>query len=290
MTIEPRFAEVKCLSPAGFHAMAYAEWGDPKSPDAVICVHGLGRVGRDFDYLARKLAPRWRVICPDVAGRGRSEWLRDPRFYTVPQYAADMVALIARLDVAQVSWVGTSMGGQIGLALAGQAGSPLRRLVLNDVGPRVGEAAIKRITEYFGAPVRFADIDQATDYIATISKSFGLTTRAEWRSITETAIRRDGDAWVLHYDPAIAQLVRAVTPEQIAGAETAMWALYDQIKCPTLVLRGAESDLLSRATTDEMAQRGPRASVVEFAGVGHAPMLMNDEQADAVARFLDGAD
>jgi pimeloyl-ACP methyl ester carboxylesterase len=287
--MQPRMASVKCLSPVGFHRMAYTEWGDADNPAVLVCVHGLTRVGRDFDVIARALVPRWRVVCPDVVGRGRSDWLRDPKYYQVPQYAADMVALIARLGVEQVDWVGTSMGGLIGLSLAGQPGAPIRRLVLNDVGPRLDVAALTRIGDYVGRPLRFANLDQATDYIASISAPFKLRDRGQWRAITETALRRDGDAWVLHYDPAIGLPFKSVTADAAASGEAALWALYDRIACPTLVVRGAESDLLTRATADEMGQRGPRPRVVEIAGVGHAPMLMEDDQIRIVADFLNEA-
>jgi pimeloyl-ACP methyl ester carboxylesterase len=197
-----------------------------------------------------------------------------------------MVALIARLDVDAVDWVGTSMGGLIGLSIAGQPGSPIRKLVLNDIGPTIDAAAVKRIGEYVGQPLRFADVEQATNYITLVSAPFGLKTRAEWREITETVIRRDGDAWVLHYDPRLALPFKAVTAEAAAAGEAALWKLYDRIACPTLLTRGAESDLLSFATAQAMTERGPRARLVEFDGVGHAPMFMHDDQIGAVRSFL----
>lgn len=266
--------------------MAYTDWGDAANPNVLVCVHGLTRVGRDFDLLAQALARRWRVVCPDVVGRGRSDWLRNPDFYQVPQYAADMVTLIARLGVDQVDWVGTSMGGLIGMYLAGQPGAPIRSLVLNDVGPRIDAGALARIGDYLGRPLRFADVDQATDYIAAISAPFKLRSRAQWRAITETVLRRDGDGWVLHYDPAIAIPFKDATPEAAAAGEAALWELYDAISCPTLLLRGAESDLLTPATAREMQQRGPRPQLIEVEGVGHAPMFMDDDQIRIVADFL----
>jgi pimeloyl-ACP methyl ester carboxylesterase len=281
-----RTGEVLCLSPAGFHRMRWTEWGDADNPRVLVCVHGLTRVGRDFDRLAAELAPRYRVVCPDVVGRGHSDWLRDPAHYHVAQYAADMVTLLARLDAQTVHWVGTSMGGLIGMTLAGQPGSPISRLVLNDVGPALDVAALQRIGSYVGKPVRFADVDEATDYITSISLPFALRTRDEWRSITETVIRRDGDGWVLHYDPGLSLAFQDITPQKTAAAEAMLWHVYDGVSCPTLVLRGESSDLLSRATATAMSQRGPRARVVEIAGVGHAPMLMHDEQIARVRDFL----
>jgi pimeloyl-ACP methyl ester carboxylesterase len=287
---EPRRGRVKCLSPAGLHEMAYVEWGDPRSERVLVCVHGLTRVGRDFDRLARAMADRYRVVCPDVAGRGASEWLRDPQFYGVPQYVADMVTLIARLDVPVVHWVGTSMGGLIGMTLAGQPGTPVTRMVVNDVGPALDAAALIRIADYVGKPVRFASVEQAVDYIMAISVPFGLKSRDEWRAITETVIRAvhdaQGDGWVLHYDPAIGLPFRNITPEIAAAGERALWAAYDRIACPVLLTRGATSDLLSPATAKAMTERGPKAKLVEFAGVGHAPMFMHDDQIAVVREFL----
>jgi pimeloyl-ACP methyl ester carboxylesterase len=286
MSIAPRFDSVQCLSPAGLHRMAYAEWGDPHNPRVLVCVHGLTRLGRDFDRLARAMADHYRVVCPDVVGRGRSDWLRDPMHYGVPQYVSDMVTLVARLNAQSVHWVGTSMGGLIGMSLAGLADSPVSRLVINDVGPRLDAAALTRIGSYVGRPVRFATPEEAIDYVAEVAAPFGLRTRDEWREITEPALRADGDGWVLHYDPLIGVPFGAVTPKSAAAAEAAMWGLYDSIRCPTLITRGAESDLLSRGTAEEMTRRGPRGRLVEFAGVGHAPMFFHDEQIAVVRDFL----
>lgn len=266
--------------------MAYAEWGDPENSRVLICVHGLTRLGRDFDRLARALAPEYRVVCPDVVGRGRSDQLRDPMHYGIAQYVADIVTLIARLNVERVDWVGTSMGGLIGIGLAGQANSPVRRLVLNDVGPRLDAAALLRIGEYVGVPMTFTEIDDAVDYIATIAKPFGLTRREDWRELVEPGLKREGDRWTLHYDTRIAAPFKAVTPEKTAADEARLWSLYDGIRCPTLVIRGETSDLLSRATLQEMAKRGPRARTAEIPGVGHAPTLMLPNEIAVVRDFL----
>lgn len=274
--------------------MAYTEWGDAENPRVLVCVHGLTRLGRDFDRLARALASDYRVVCPDVVGRGRSDYLRDPMRYGVPQYVADMTTLIARLDVEHVDWVGTSMGGLIGIALAGQIAapykSPIQKLVINDVGPRLDAAAIARIGSYVGAPLSFTSVDQAVDYISAIAAPFGLTEREDWRELVEPGLKRDGAHWVLHYDPRIALPFRLSTPEQTSADEAALWSLYDNIRCPTLVLRGERSDLLSRATMTEMARRGPKARTVEIAGVGHAPTLMRAGEIAVVREFLLGAD
>lgn len=286
--LQPRCGFVRCLSPAGFHRMAYAEWGAQDNPQVLVCMHGLTRVGRDFDVLARALAGRFRVVCPDVVGRGASEWLRDPAHYQLAQYAADMTILLARLNVEQVDWLGTSMGGLVGMLLAAQPGTPIRRFVVNDVGPAIDAAALQRIGEYVGKSVRFASIEEATAYIRSVSAPFGLKTADEWRAITLTAIRRDGDGWVLHYDPRIGDAFRRVTAAQSAHAETSMWNLWDRIRCPTLLVRGAQSDLLSRETAAQMTRRGSAVTFVEFPDVGHAPMFMHDEQIAVVRDFLTG--
>ncbi len=277
---------VSCLSPAGLHRMAYREWGRADNPRVLVCVHGLTRVGNDFDRLARALCSAYRVICPDVVGRGASEWLRDARFYGVGQYVADMVTLLARLDADSVDWVGTSMGGLIGMTLAGQPGATIRRMVINDVGPTLDAAALARIGEYLGKPVRFASLDQAIDFVALVSAPFALRSREEWREITLPVIRADGEGWVMHYDPRIGEPFRAITPEAAAAGEAALWSLYQNIQAQVLLTRGAQSDLLSRATAQRMVETGPRARLVEFAGVGHAPMFMHDDQIGVVRDFL----
>jgi pimeloyl-ACP methyl ester carboxylesterase len=283
---EPHLHRVQCMSPAGLHAMAYAEWGDPANPNVLVCVHGLTRLGRDFDRLARAMTDRYRVICPDVVGRGRSDWLRNPAFYAVPQYVADMVTLIARLDVERVDWVGTSMGGLIGIALAGQPESPIRQLVINDVGPALGAAAIARIGSYVGQPVSFAGLEDAVDYVSMTAAPFGLKTREDWRELVAPTLRREGDRFVFHYDPAIATPFKSVTPEAAAAGEAAMWALYDRIAARTLLVRGAQSDLLTAETAAAMSTRGPRPLLVEVDGVGHAPTFMPADQIAFVRDFL----
>lgn len=283
---EPVTASVQCISPAGLHRMHYLQWGDPKNPRVLLCVHGLSRVGRDFAHLAQALCDRYRVVCPDVAGRGGSDWLRDPNAYAIGQYVSDMVTLIARLDAERVSWVGTSMGGLIGIALAGLPKAPVERLVLNDVGPRLEASALNRIGAYIGMPVRFASIDQATEYNRAIAAGFGMRSDAEWREITASVLKPDGDGYILHYDPAIGIPMRAMTPETVAAAEAWLWGLYDAILCPTLLVRGENSDLLSPATAVEMGRRGPRARLVTVPGVGHAPMFFDPAQIGLVKDFL----
>ena len=285
-SMDPRFRHVDCLSPAGFHRMAYVEWGDPDNPEVLMCVHGLTRMGRDFDRLARAMADRYRVVCPDVVGRGLSDWLREPAYYGIPQYASDMVTLIARLDVERIDWVGTSMGGLIGIALAGQAGAPIRQMVINDVGPRLGPVAIARIGSYVGQPVSFANLDEAVDYQSVAAAPFGLRTREQWRELVAPTLREVNGRLAFRYDPSIAIPFRNTTPEAAAAGEAATWALYDRITARTLLVRGAQSDLLTPETAAEMGQRGPRPRVVEVPEVGHAPTFMPAHEIELVRGFL----
>jgi pimeloyl-ACP methyl ester carboxylesterase len=206
--------------------------------------------------------------------------------YVLPTYVNDMVTLLARLNAQRVDWVGTSMGGLIGLGLASLEGSPVRRLVLNDVGPTVEPVSIERIRQYLGVPVRWSSVEEAADYLWSISESFGPHTREQWLALTVPQLKRDGDGYVPHYDPGIARPVAAMTPEIAAAGEAMLWQAYDRLRMPTLLLRGAESDLLSPATAQAMTQRGPRARLVEFQGIGHAPMLQQPDQIEAVREFL----
>jgi pimeloyl-ACP methyl ester carboxylesterase len=283
---EPRLDSVQCLGARGLHRMAYCEWGDPANPRVLVCVHGLARQGRDFDTLAQALSGHYRVVCPDVVGRGRSDWLVDPSGYQIPAYVADMVTLLARLNADEVHWVGTSMGGLIGLGLAALPKSPVRKLVLNDVGPTIEAAALQRIGAYLGQPLRWASVEEAADYLWSISASFGPHSREQWLALTRPMLKPDGDGFKLHYDPAIAAPLRAVTPEMAKAGEAMLWASYDALRCPTLLLRGADSDLLSSATAQAMTQRGPGARLHEFAGVGHAPTLIAPGQIEVVREFL----
>ena len=274
---------VRCASSAGLHRIAYREWGDPRGAQVLVCVHGLTRCARDFDALAGALSDRYRVVCPDVAGRGASEWLADPMLYQLPQYLSDMVTLIARLDVERVEWVGTSMGGLVGMALAAQPGTPVQKLVINDAGPVITKVSLKRIATYVGMAPVFPDIATAEKYVRAVNATFGPHSDAEWRFLTEVVVRSNADGTLrLHYDPKLAEPFRANMPEK----DLELWDLWDAIGCPTLVLRGAQSDLLTRGTCDQMAGRGPKAKVVEIPGVGHAPTLMHEDQIRIVREFL----
>lgn len=291
------------LSNSGFHRIHYTDRGDPAGGRVVICVHGLTRNCRDFDFLADALAGDFRVVCPDVAGRGRSDWLVNKDDYIYPQYLADMNALIARVSARpapsgwlgklgnflrrrygprQIYWVGTSMGGILGMLLAAMPGSPIRRLVVNDVGPLIPQASLQRLVAYLGKDPRFKTYEELEAYVRQISAPFGPLNDAQWRHLTVHGAKQHEDGnWGLSYDPEIAAPFR-----KSAVADVDLWKYWDAITCPTLLLRGAESDLLLAKTASEMQTRGPRPQMVEFAGVGHAPMLMTDEQIRAVREFL----
>jgi pimeloyl-ACP methyl ester carboxylesterase len=287
-TAEPRLRRVQCLDGRGLHRMAYWEWQSESGANdrVLVCAHGLARQGRDFDTLARAMRGGCRVVCPDVVGRGESDWLADPAGYQIQSYVADMVTLLARLDATSVHWVGTSMGGLIGMVLAALPDSPIERLVLNDVGPAIDAEGIARIGSYVGQPLTWASVDEAADYLQAISQGFGPHSRVQWLALTQPMLRRDGERWRLHYDPAIALALRAMTPAAAAAGEAALWAAYDAIRCPTLVLRGATSDVLSAATAAAMRERGPRAALHEFSEVGHAPTLVAPDQVGVVREFL----
>jgi pimeloyl-ACP methyl ester carboxylesterase len=281
--MQMRKNSVQCVSPFGLHRMAYSEWGAPDNPRVLICVHGLTRNGRDFDRLAGALAQHYRVICPDVVGRGQSGRLRNPAGYGVPQYAADMVTLIARLNVESVHWVGTSMGGLIGMALASMENTPIRKLLLNDVGPLITLESLQRIATYVGTDPTFTSFDEALAFVKLVSAPFGQLTDADWLHLTEHSVSQRSDGrWGFLYDPGIATPFKAT----FADKDIDLWPVYEQIKCPTLVLRGAESDLLPRETWRQMGERGPRAKLAEIQGVGHAPMFMTEEQISLARDFL----
>ncbi len=272
------------LGPHGFHKIAYTQWGDAHNKRALICVHGLTRGGRDFDFVAQALADDYRVACPDLPGRGHSHWLAVHADYGLPTYMNDMAMLIARLNVEEVDWIGTSLGGIIGMLLAAQPNSPIRKLVVNDIGAFTPRKAIQRIAEYVGTDPAFPDIAALEAYLRDVNAPFGPLSDAQWRHLAEHSARRDvqADAWHLHYDPGI-----AVPFKESADNDLDLWPVWESVSCPTLILRGAESDVLPKDTAEEMlTRRGPAAELIEFPGVGHAPMLMDPVQIQAVREWL----
>ena len=282
--LQPREHSFLSLSPHGFHRVAYFEWGHPASARTLVCVHGLTRNGRDFGALASALSDRFRILCPDMPGRGDSEWLRDPTDYGFPTYLSTIAALLTHAQVERVAWLGTSMGGLLGMALAAQPETPVTRLVINDVGPVLEPAALLRIAGYVGLDPVFDTFDALEAHIREVSAPFGALTDAQWSDLSRSTARRTPDGrWRLKYDPGIA------VPFHNASAPADLWSIWDAIRCPTLLLRGAQSDLLAPQTAAAMRSRGPKPQFVEFPGVGHAPMLLSAEQIAPVAAFLDEA-
>jgi len=265
--------------------MHYTDWGDAGNSRVVICVHGLTRNCRDFDFLARALQDDFRVICPDVAGRGRSDWLEDKNGYVNAQYLADMTVLIARITAngeKTIYWVGTSMGGIVGMQLAARGNTPIKKLVLNDVGMLVPKAALERIAGYVGKDPRFSTLPEMEAYLRSVSAPFGPLSDSQWRHLTLHGAKQYPDgSWGMRYDPSIG------TPFHKGSlADVDLSGYWDAIRCATLVLRGARSDLLRKDTALAMTQRGPKPRLVEFEDIGHAPMLMSEDQITVVRDFL----
>lgn len=296
------------LGDSGFHRIAYTEWGHPANPHVVVCVHGLARNSRDFDYLAAALTPECRVVCMDVAGRGDSEWLESKSEYTFSTYQSDAAAMLARASapagrnwlqgliggprVTKLDWVGTSMGGLVGMFLAARHGSPIRRLVLNDVGAMIPWSALFRMKGYITRGKRFASLDEVEAYLREVCAPFGPLTDEHWRHLARHGARRNGENFLeLRYDPKIGEGLHGhidpefpIGPDVLRGID--LWSVWSRIECPVLVLRGAESEVLLKKTLDEMRARKPDVEIVEFDGVGHAPALMSEDQIRVVKDFL----
>jgi len=272
------------LSAKGFHRIHYYDWGDRENTRVVICVHGLTRNGRDFDYLAQSLSREFRIVCPDIVGRGQSDWLESKQDYGYVQYMADMTALLGRVTAGgekKIYWVGTSMGALLGIIMAAMPNSPIRKLVVNDAGMLVPKAALERLAQYVGKDPRFASLEALEAHVRHISAPFGALSDEQWRHLTVHGAKQYPDGtWGFRYDPAIAN------PFNGELSDIDLSPYWDAVRCHTLLLRGADSDILLRETAEAMTQRGPKAQLVEFAAVGHAPMLMSDEQVQAVRRFL----
>jgi pimeloyl-ACP methyl ester carboxylesterase len=304
-----RVNSIACVNPTGLHRMAYYEWGDPDNDSLLLCVHGLTRTGRDFDAVAERLSKRFRVVCPDVVGRGLSDWLTQPLGYAVPQYAADMVTLIARLQPKTLHWVGTSMGGLIALSYAALVAQsqqrfrptpparlsasiadpvvPISRLVLNDVGPKVEAVSLARIGQYLAQDLQFESFEASVQYMKQTAASFGPHTDEQWATLTRHYfVPRDG-RWVKHYDPGIAMAFAGVSQELMTQGEQMLWGAYGCVNAPTLILHGKQSDLLTTDTVQKMVQINPQARAVVFDGVGHAPSLIVENQIQTVVDFIE---
>lgn len=284
MNPEPRIRHYLGLSSSGFHRLAYREWGAKEAGRTLVCVHGLTRNAQDFDDLAAAAAERgWRVVCPDVVGRGASDALADPTGYSFPQYLQDMTALLARLDVEKVYWVGTSMGGLIGMLLAAQPRNPLNSLVMNDIGPFLPQAALEQIADHAGQEQVWSDFASAAADLRQIHAGFGPLDDEQWRLLAERSVVQGEDGlWRRRYDPALGRAF-AEGPQ----TDVDLWALWDRLSLPVLVLRGGLSELLTAETAAEMAQRGPRAEVVDVPESGHAPALMRPSQIALILDWLE---
>ena len=289
-SLAPLFSRVmrqrffSALGPSGFHKVAYREWPGPAAAPTLICVHGLTRNGRDFDIVAEALSAHYRVVCPDMPGRGLSDYLPDSAQYNYSLYLADLAALIARLDAENLDWLGTSMGGILGIMMAATPGSPVRRLVVNDIGAVVAKAGLERIAGYVGLDPKFDDLDALADAMAANFAGSDQLPRATILRLAEGAARKLPDGrYGLAYDPHIGDVFKAAPPQDVD-----LWGVWDRITCPTLVLRGGVSDILSREVARAMTKRGPAAKLVEFAGVGHAPWLSSPDQIAPLRDFLLG--
>ncbi|MGV0982123.1 MAG: alpha/beta fold hydrolase [Polynucleobacter sp.] len=277
---------VTCTSPDGPHRMAYHAWGNPNNPKVLVCVHGLTRRGSDFKTLAEAMSADYYVVCPDVVGRGDSDRLKNPMLYAVPQYVADMASLIKQLGVSQVDWFGTSMGGLIGMVYASMPKNPIRRMLINDVGPRIEPEAIKRLGSYVGQPFAFNNRADALKRLNEICASFGSHTPEEWEIYNGPMLVQKDGLWVMHYDPDISVPFASVNPIMAKAGEMAMWHAFKQIHVPMLIIRGGESDLLSAKTVAEMCKVNPYIRSIEIPGVGHAPAFVKPEQVALAKEFF----
>lgn len=277
---------VECSSGESKHRMAYHAWGDPSNPKVLICVHGLTRRGSDFKTLAEAMCHDYYVVCPDIVGRGQSDRLSNPMLYAVPQYVADMTQLVKQLGLTQVNWFGTSMGGLIGMVYASMPNSPIRKMLINDVGPRIEPEAIARLGSYVGQPFAFTNREEALAKLNQICATFGDHTPQEWEIYNgPMLVQRDGK-WVMHYDADIAVPFASVNPIMAKAGEMAMWHAFKQIHIPMLIVRGGDSDLLSAATVAEMCKVNPYARSIEIPNVGHAPAFLKAEQIALAKEFF----
>lgn len=284
----PRHGFVQCFSPSGPHRMAYQEWGDAHNPQVLVCVHGLTRAASDFNAIAQVLCAHYRVICPDLVGRGESDWLMQPMFYALPQYMADMTSLLAHLHLKQVDWFGTSLGGLIGLMMAGFVQPLVRRLLLNDIGPHISTTGMMRLASYVGRSPIFKTQAEGIIYLNQLCASFGEHTIAEWTTLNGPMLRHRHNGWALHYDPAIIVPFSAVEPVHAVALEVNLWKALDAFQGRMLVVRGADSDFLSSETVSVMVQRGRHVQSEEIAHVGHAPSFVHSPQIALAHRFFLG--
>jgi len=271
------------LGSAGFHRLHACDWGPQDSERVVVCAHGYSGNARDFDVLARALAKKHRVVCPDVAGRGESGWLATSLEYNFPQFLSDMNALLARLGGREVDWVGTSMGGLLGMLLAAQPNTPIRRLVMNDVGAFLPMPALEHISRNLDAPENFQSLEKVEAHLRKTRGEWGRIGDAEWREMAKHHARETEDGWRLHYDPAIARVMR---PLPFAPG-LFFWDAWQKVSCPVLMIRGENSTVFPRLVAEAMRVRRADARLEEIPGCGHAPSLMAPNQIELVGDFLE---
>lgn len=277
---------VQCIDGDSTHRMAYHAWGNPRNPKVLLCVHGLTRRGSDFKTLAEAMCEDYYVVCPDIVGRGDSDRLSNPMQYAVPQYVADIAQLVKTLGVSQVDWLGTSMGGLIGMVYAAMPNSPIRKMLINDVGPKIEAQAIARLGSYVGQPFSFANRADALNRLNTICASFGEHTPDEWETYNGPMLVERNGLWIMHYDPDIAVPFASVNPLMAKAGEMAMWHAFKQIHIPMLIVRGAQSDLLSADTVTQMCKVNSYARSIEIPNVGHAPAFVKKEQIALAQEFF----
>ena len=277
---------VQCIDGDSTHRMAYHAWGNPRNPKVLLCVHGLTRRGSDFKTLAEAMCEDYYVVCPDMVGRGDSDRLSNPMQYAVPQYVADIAQLVKTLGVSQVDWLGTSMGGLIGMVYAAMPNSPIRKMLINDVGPKIEAQAIARLGSYVGQPFSFANRADALNRLNTICASFGEHTPDEWETYNGPMLVERNGLWIMHYDPDIAVPFASVNPLMAKAGEMAMWHAFKQIHIPMLIVRGAQSDLLSADTVTQMCKVNSYARSIEIPNVGHAPAFVKKEQIALAHEFF----
>ena len=271
------------LGVSGFHGLHATDWGPKRSRRVVVCAHGYSGNGRDFDPLARALAERgYRVICPDVAGRGESAWLATPLQYHFPRFIADTRTLLAHLGVTEVDWIGTSMGGLLGMLIASQPSTPIRRLVMNDVGAFLPMGALQHIARNLESPPAFASLAEVEAHLRHTHRDWGEITDAQWKHLARHHARRAGDSWRLHYDPQIALVAH---PPRL-GPGLAFWDAWYRVRCPALLVRGERSGVFPAEIAQAMVDIRPDARVVEIEGAGHAPALMRAEEIGLLLDFL----
>jgi pimeloyl-ACP methyl ester carboxylesterase len=264
------------------HRLHYTEWGDRRNPNVVVCAHGYSGNARDFDFLARALAAEARVVCIDFPGRGESDWLATPLEYHFGQFLADAQALLAHLGARRVQWIGTSMGGLLGMLLAARPMSPVKRLVMNDVGAFVPLDALQAIAHNIEAPACFASLEEVEAHMRASHRDWGELTGEQWRHLARHGARRGGGGWRLHYDPRITRLLRPLAP----GLGLFFWDAWYCVACPALLLRGERSAVFPADVARAMLAVKPAARLVQFSGCGHAPSLMADVQIEAVRNFV----